>query len=839
MRSSELGLGLLAIGQAVAAALSPECQSLKAATGSDSRLGSANVSFPEYQPLMMTSDAKSKPKPIKPNKSFKLSSDGKTPGVVVLDYGKDVEGYATFHVTKRSGNTSVFEMSYSESRALLDEYMADGPLPLSAAMDTYRINRFNVTQSKTYRSRLIQGGLRYQKLNLSSAGELVLSSVGFLPSIDPISTFDLPGSFECSDTVLNRVWAAGARTVQLTEIVAKSLPDFWIITDEGALVDSLAPQPFAQDYASAMTAYDVDFAVKPISKGFGFTVLSDTLGTGIYLFVDVANGTISAHAGSTELDSPALASAALPISVTLNKWHDVHCVVNLTQISVEIDSLPVLKFSQTSSFYGSFGLGASYTHAAIFTNVSLTAFGQQMYHSSLTDKSALEDFQLGTNPLSVSVDGSRRDRIAYAGDLDIAAGATFASTHGLNHINGSIALLGSFQELPGFFVPTAKVQQPPRNSDIQANVTGLLGYSFSLASAMAQYYSHTGDTSFLKHWTPRVARLFDWADSQVLPNGLFNISSAMLGGDWNYYDPTLDGVVAKFNLIYAYSLAQWLPFMADCGLNATLYESRLDSLQSAINTHLWSESLQAFYLADSHKDFFSQEANALAILSGTTNTARSNTILSTMGRDLFVPAGALAFSNASASSGWAQKISPYASGYHLKAAFHANDTSTVKYLLNTLWEMMSDPKHTNYTGCVWETLNADGSPGLGDSTSFCHAWGAGPTADLSRYVLGVQTVTPGFKTWKVAPQSLDLRWARGAYPTPLGPIHVDWRFDPKGLLSMKVTAPADTQGTVYLPSKMIKPLKTCHVADGDMVSKICADSFAVHGGQTFTFKQLS
>jgi hypothetical protein len=462
-----------------------------------------------------------------------------------------------------------------------------------------------------------------------------------------------------------------------------------------------------------------------------------------------------------------------------------------------------------------------------------------MYTSSLNDPSTLADFLLGTNPLSVSVDGSRRDRIAYGGDLDMTAGASFASTHGLQYINGSIALLGSFQELPGFFIPTAKIQQSPRTTDIDANITGLISYSFNLASSMAQYYAHSGDTSFLQHWTPRVTRLFDWADSQTLSNGLFNVSNVIFGGDWDYYDPSLDGVVAKFNLVYAYALAQWIPFLNEGGENATLYTNRLQRLQNAINTHLWSESLQAFYLADSYQDFFSQEANALAVLSGTTNATSSATVLSTMARELFVPVGALAFSNASKSSGWAQKISPYASGYHLKAAFHVNDTSTAKYLLHTLWGMMSDPMHTNYTGCTWEALNADGTPGLGDATSFCHAWGSGPTTELSKHVLGVRTVTAGFSSWKIVPQTMDLSWARGRYPTPLGSIHVSWSFNCNSLLSMNVTAPVGTQGTVYLPSQLRKPLKTCRISHGTVVNEACADSFTVKGGQTFTFEQKS
>ncbi|KAH2845969.1 hypothetical protein KXV85_009497 [Aspergillus fumigatus] len=769
--------------------------------------------------------------------TYTLSANDTSPSIIILDYGRNVEGYGTFHVSRRSGNTSVFEMSYSETEALLDMYMADGPLPLAAAMDTYRINRYNITEQKTYTNRLIQGALRYQKLNLSSAGELELSLVGFKPTVHEVPMSGLPGSFNCSDPVLNRIWEIGARTVQLNEFPARSLPDFWILTEEGALVDSLAPQPFAADFAATMSAYKVTFSVKPVAHGFGFTVLSDTLGNGIYIFVDVVNSSISAHAGSTEIGQPPLASAVLPPSVTLHRWHTVEATVNVTQISIKLNGKSVLDFSQTTAYYGSFGLGASFGHRAVFANASLMAFGKEMYSSSLTEKSVLNDFLLGTNPLPVSVDGSRRDRIAYAGDLDIAARTAFASTNGLEYINGSIALLGSMQMLPGFFTPTAKVQQEPRVDVIQANITGLIGYSFSLVSSMAQYYEQTGDVTFLRHWAPRVGRLFDWAHSQTLPNRLLNISDASFGGDWNYYDPPLSGVVSKFNLVYAYALKQWLPYMADGGLNATMYANRLQSLQRAIATRLWSDELQAFYLSDSHKDFFSQEANALAILSDTvplTGNRSASTVLSSMARHLYVPAGALAFSNASAASGWAQKISPYASGYHLKAAFHANDQTNAERLLRSVWGPMSDPSLANYTGCTWETLNADGTPGLGAATSLCHAWGSGPTADLSRYVLGVQAVTPGFKEWTVHPQTLGLGYARGKHPVPQGNIRVDWSFGKDGLLNMTVTAPAGTKGIIFPPSPLKVPLSKYRVSGH---ARKVGEGFEIQGGQAFTLQQ--
>lgn len=99
-------------------------------------------------------------------------------------------------------------------------------------------------------------------------------------------------------------------------------------------------------------------------------------------------------------------------------------------------------------------------------------------------------------------------------------------------------------------------------------------------------------------------------------------------------------------------------------------------------------------------------------------------------------------------------------------------------------------------------MSPDGTPGLGSVTSLCHAWSAGPTADLSRYVLGIQPVTPGFREWKVAPQTLGLAWARGEYPTPHGNIIVDWSFDCSGHFNIALRAPVGTRDTVVLPSPL-------------------------------------
>ncbi|GFF93626.1 hypothetical protein IFM60648_10146 [Aspergillus lentulus] len=212
-----------------------------------------------------------------------------------------------------------------------------------------------------------------------------------------------------------------------------------------------------------------------------------------------------------------------------------------------------------------------------------------------------------------------------------------------------------------------------------------------------------------------------------------------------------------------------------------------------------------------------------------TGGVSTRTFLSSMARSLFISAGALAFSHNSAASGWSQKVSPYASGYHLQAALHTRNAATATYLLHTLWGSISDPAHGNYTGCTWETLDTSGRPGLGAPTSLCHAWGSAPTAELSRHVLGIRAATPGFRRWKVEPVTLGLQWARGRHPVPGGVIQVDWSFDRDGLLTMTVNAPVDTNGTVLLPRPLQVLLKRYQVSGA--VRKVGDGAFAVQGGR--------
>ncbi|KAJ8130420.1 hypothetical protein O1611_g3211 [Lasiodiplodia mahajangana] len=772
------------------------------------------------------------------NESIKLDSTNGS-GVVILDYGRVVEGVPTFDIVSVEGDTSVFEITYAESLTALDNYMSDGPLVLAGAMDTYRVNRYNITKLGIISNRLIQGSFRYQKLNLSSSGTLVLRNVGAHSTVDTTPIADLPGSFQSSDPQLNAIWNAGARTIQMTEIPKGSIPDFVEVTSEGTWVESLAPQAQGSAAATQLLQYNLTFNVKVAAGGFGFLVLSDTLNSGIYIACDIDRGTLTAYAGTTPINN-VIQLTELPKNLAMapGKWHSVKASVASTDIIVAIDGVEAMSLSQQIRYFGSYGFGASFGHRAIFRNLSVVSpAGEELYSHPLTDPSFLPDFFMGSNPLDTIVDGSRRDRIAYAGDLDISGGAALASTHGLKYFLGSLELLGSYQLATGFFVPTAKVQQEPLSTTLDVNITGLIGYSFNILTAAATLYMHTGDAAFAREWGPKAQKMLDWADSQTLEGGLFNISDVSFGGDWNYYDPPQAGVVTKFNVVYAYALQECLTLLADGGIDVTVYQERLSALRRAIDSQLWSDDLQAYYLSEDIVDGFGQDSNALAIPAGVNlDPAHSTqTILSTLSRDLMTAAGPLAFSNGVIESGFQRGISPFASAYHLRAALDSRNSTAALELLNTLWISMVDEKNANYTGTMWEYLDAEGRPGLGITTSLCHGWSAGPTAELSKYVLGVIPTRPGWAEFKVAPLTLGLKTAEGKVPTSKGSICVRWSFDEQDLLSIVVDAPAGTKGTLYLPEPLLVPaaLSTFEL-NGIAQNKT---SFEIAGGTLLELKQ--
>lgn len=98
-----------------------------------------------------------------------------------------------------------------------------------------------------------------------------------------------------------------------------------------------------------------------------------------------------------------------------------------TTLSVSIDNVSILNFTvpeanvSTMAVPGSFGFGGAFDAEAVFTGVRVTdtMSGTLLYESDLKNETALDDFAVRRNLVDSILDGARRDRIVWIGDVAV------------------------------------------------------------------------------------------------------------------------------------------------------------------------------------------------------------------------------------------------------------------------------------------------------------------------------------------------------------------------------------------------------------------------------------
>lgn len=118
----------------------------------------------------------------------------------------------------------------------------------------------------------------------------------------------------------------------------------------------------------------------------------------------------------------------------------------------------------------------------------------------------------------------------------------------------------------------------------------------------------------------------------------------------------------------------------------------------------------------------------------------------------------------------------------------------------TFWEDF-DIKWINNACRIDEIVKDEKSDIHGDNGKFCytgfrhslcHGWASGPTAVLSKYVLGIHILEPGCKKVKISPQLGSLKFAKGSFPTPYGNIIVEHK-NIDGKIVSEISAPKEIE----------------------------------------------
>ncbi len=306
-------------------------------------------------------------------------------------------------------------------------------------------------------------------------------------------------------------------------------------------------------------------------------------------------------------------------------------------------------------------------------------------------------------------------------------------------------------------------------------------FSLIWISMLHDYYIYHGDSAFIKDQLRIERQVLSFFNKfQNTDGSLHNVPY------WNFTDwveaPGWDGGVAPIDsngnsalmdlqLLMAYEAAEDLEKNIGINVYASEYTAQINQLKKSIIKNYWNNEKKLF--SDTkEKKYYSQHANALAILTDVTNGERAHNL----GKKLL------------------------------------NDTSLTNasvyfryYLFQALNKAGFGNGYLNWLG-IWKQNLAMGLTtwaeidDINNARSDCHAWGCSPNIELYRIVLGIDSDAPGFSKVKIEPNLGALTNASGSIPHPNGNIKTSYILQ-NGKWNIDITLPSKITGRLIWKGK--------------------------------------
>ncbi len=390
----------------------------------------------------------------------------------------------------------------------------------------------------------------------------------------------------------------------------------------------------------------------------------------------------------------------------------------------------------------------------------------------------------------VIFDGAKRDRAIWSGDLMVSDPVALLSlgSNGAPYVSGSVDAFMDIQAADGRLTSAVGFRGC---GGFDYAVT----YSHYSAMIAVQYYRYTGDTDYITGLLPNLEAATAYGASRLDENGL------IVTNDNDYWQTRQTGEVTEYNLAY-YELLQdmiWLESHVGTQEMVDKYTADAAALKDAINTHLFNEEAGLYQHTDSRPDVFPLDANMNAVKTGVAPPDKVQYILDYFKAAWVEHGSEISQPPPSMTDPYGHTIEPLNNTWEMLARLRSNDAEGALELMRRLWGLQVDPNSGYFTNTFWEFVLANGLPSRGFD-SLAHAWGAGPTQVLTEAVIGATSVDPGYATFQVKPQPVDIGWAQGQVPTAFGPMTVKWAQNTDtAMFHLEVTAPAGTGGEVWVP----------------------------------------
>ena len=297
------------------------------------------------------------------------------------------------------------------------------------------------------------------------------------------------------------------------------------------------------------------------------------------------------------------------------------------------------------------------------------------------------------------------------------------------------------------------------------------------------YWMYRDDTSFVQQFLPGVQNVLTFFSHYQGKDGSLQHAPYWEFTDWSEGNGWKDGIppigsdgsssVLDFQLLWAYQLAAQLEDSLGMQEYAQLYKHKAAQLTQTIQAKYWDEG-RGLYADTKEHNYFSQHANTLAILTGTVDGNKANSIAKKLLSDTSLTQATVYFK------------------YYVNRAL-------VKAGLGDLYlnQLQVWKDNLAYGMTTWaEMSNIDAS------RSDCHAWGASPNIEFFRTVLGIDSDAPGFNHIDITPHLGKLKNITGSMPHPKGNIAVSYQLN-NGSWQVSIDLPAGTTGVLHFKGKTI------------------------------------
>lgn len=350
-------------------------------------------------------------------------------------------------------------------------------------------------------------------------------------------------------------------------------------------------------------------------------------------------------------------------------------------------------------------------------------------------------------------DGIKRDRLVWLGDMHPEV-MTIATVWGdMPVVQKSLDYAVADTPLPGW-------------------MNGMCSYSIWWLIIQRDLYMYHGNLDYLKRQQEYIRGLVAQIDAAVGKDGRERLDGQRFL-DWptSENEAVIGSGLQSMTYMAMKAAADVAGYLGDSEMLACAEGclSRMEKVK--VNTHR------------------SKQAAALGIISGrSSNVADDITTIKNGGADGF---------------------STFYGYYMLEALASAGHKDEAMSLISDYWGAMLDLGATTF----WEDLKysdvANAAPiddfvpagkydihagggaycYKGLRLSLCHGWASGPTAWLSRHVLGVRPLEPGCTLVEINPYLGNLEWAKGTFPTPKGAVVVEVSRQADGSPLCQVKAP--------------------------------------------------